>query len=373
VLGYGGLSQEIVAYLWELLAESNIDRLRLFNRLHDFYQRWCQSEFLDAPPNENLPQKKLLQLRDQDIPTGLRQVDVFAGLNAMIFLFKLHADAQPEDYPNLPDDAPCPEIWFHPCGEPGTDGFNAERLLKIIYYADALGITTFATTVGPHLASANLESIYLASAILPGVNLSSAKLSNASLSGTNFTRATFFRANLNNTMFDSAFLFRTDFASAKLDGAILFRADLSHAYLDSANLTSANLVSANLTSANLTSTNLTNADLGSANLDSVNFTSANLDSSILFYTSLDSANFSDAKLDRTFFIASSLRLSENLIPSQLEGDNPPMLCGVTLPPDIILDPNRDWNRLAVMLHERYSNMFKTLGAAEKWVEKHRPH
>jgi hypothetical protein len=74
VFGYGGLSQETVAYLFELLAESDLDRVRLFHRLHGFYQRWYQSEFLDAPPNENLPQKKFLQLRDQDIPTGLRQV-----------------------------------------------------------------------------------------------------------------------------------------------------------------------------------------------------------------------------------------------------------------------------------------------------------
>jgi hypothetical protein len=208
VLGYGGLSQEIVAYLWELLAESNIDRLRLFNRLHGFYQRWSQSEFLDAPPNENLPQKKLLQLRDQGIPTGLRPVDVFAGLNVMICLFKLHADAQPEGYPTLPDDATRPEIGFHPCGEPGTDGFDDERLLKIIHYADALEAATFTKAVGPHLSSANLSSANLFSANLSSANLDSAILTSAYLSSADLSSANLSSANLSSADLYSAYLYQ---------------------------------------------------------------------------------------------------------------------------------------------------------------------
>ena len=68
-----------------------------------------------------------------------------------------------------------------------------------------------------------------------------------------------------------------------------------------------------------------------------------------------------------------MKTVRNLTISQLEGDNPPLLCGVTLPPDINLDPNRDWDRLAALLHERHPEEFETLEAAEKWVEKHRPH
>jgi hypothetical protein len=237
VFGYGGMSQEIVAYLWELLGESDLDRVRLFNRLHNFYQQWCQSEFLDAPPNENLPQKKMLQLREQEIPTGLRQVDVFAGLNVMILLFKLHADAQLAGYPHQPNDTPRPDIWFHPCGEPDTDAFDTDQLLNIIHYADALNISTFTKVVGPHLASATLSSATLANALL----------------------------------------IETKFNNAR---------------------------------------NLTN--------------------------------------------------------EQLEGNAPPLLCNASLPPDIHIDPNRDWDRLATALHEQYPGSFETLEAAEQWIEERKP-
>ncbi|MGB3613482.1 MAG: hypothetical protein WBA10_06775, partial [Elainellaceae cyanobacterium] len=91
---------------------------------------------LNQPPTENLPQKKMLQLKGQGVPAGLKQVDVFAGLNVMIVLFKLHVLAQPEGYPNLPADAPRPSISFHPCGEPGAEDFEADKLLKVIHYAD---------------------------------------------------------------------------------------------------------------------------------------------------------------------------------------------------------------------------------------------
>ncbi len=273
VFGYGGLSQEIVAYLFELLEESQIDRVQLFDRLHQFYLQWCQSDFLDAPPNENLPQAKLLQLLAQDIPTGLRQVDVFAGLNVMIILFKLHAAAQTDGYPHLPDDTPRPEICFHPCGEPNTKDFEADQLLKIIHYADALSMAIFAKTVGPHLSSANLSS------------------------------------------------------------AFLYRANFSIADLSSANLYSAFLYSANLESANLES----------------------------------------AILDNAILIETNLSRAQNLTKEQLAGEHPPLICNAALPPDITIDSNRDWDKLAAVLHERYPSIFKTLEEAETWVEERRPH
>jgi hypothetical protein len=332
VFGYGGLSQEIVAYLFELLAESDLDRVRLFHRLHGFYQRWHQSEFLDAPPTENLPQKKFLQLRDQDIPAGLRQVDVFAGLNVLIMLFKLHAAAQPEGYPYLPEGNPRPEIGFHPCGDPKTEDFEKDRLLKTIYYADALSVGTFTKTVGPHLAKANLYSANLYSAYLVSANLRSANL-----------------------------------RSANLVSANLVSANLVSANLVSANLVSANLVRANLVSANLVSANLVSANLVSANLDSANLVSANLYSANLY-----SANLYSANLARALLIATNLSHAARLEQGQLEGQDPPLLCNATLPPHLNLDPNRDWDRLAEVLHERYPKTFSTLEKAVQWVKERRP-
>jgi uncharacterized protein YjbI with pentapeptide repeats len=426
VLGYAGLSQEIVAYVWELLAESDIDRLRLFNRLHGFYQRWCQSEFLDAPPNENLPQKKLLNLRDQGIPTELRQVDVFVGLNVMILLFKLHAAAQAEGYPRLPGSIPRSDIWFHPCGEPGTDSFDPGQLLSIIHYADALEISTFTQAIGPHLASANLASANLASANLASANLASANLARADLSSANLARADLSSADLSSADLSSADLssadlssadlssadlssadlISADLSSAKLSSTKLVKADLSSADLSSADLSSADLISADLSSAklvkadlssanlaradlfnaNLTKAKLTKAKLVSANLVSANLSSAklvkadlasvdlfgtNLVSADLFRVNLSNADLSNADLSSTILWKANLKTARNLTITQLESDNPPLLCDVTLPPDINLDPHRDWNRLATVLHKQYPESFETLEEAEQWVAERR--
>jgi hypothetical protein len=56
LLGYGNLTLEIVSYLRGLWAEnSKLDLVYLFKRLQDFYLRWCDGEFIDAPPEkENL-------------------------------------------------------------------------------------------------------------------------------------------------------------------------------------------------------------------------------------------------------------------------------------------------------------------------------
>ncbi|MEM1293542.1 MAG: pentapeptide repeat-containing protein [Cyanobacteria bacterium P01_H01_bin.162] len=318
LLGYGGLTVEIVDYLFELLGESDIDQVQLFERLHSFYQRWHEGEFInqgpvdDLPQQENLPLKKMLQLRNQDIPIGLKQVDVFAGLNVMILLFKLHAQAQPDSYPTLPDDAPAPAITFHPCGTPDTDTWDADRLLNIIHYADALGFATFTRTVGAHLASANLD-----------------------------------RANLDRANLASANLVRANLASAYLYSANLYSANLESANLESANLASANLESANLVRANLYSANLVRANLASANLESANLVRANLASAILLNTQLRSA--------------------QNLSLAQLEGESPPLLCGTTLPADIALDPNRDCGQLPHVLADRYPETFESVEAAAAYV------
>ncbi|NET36739.1 MAG: NACHT domain-containing protein [Cyanothece sp. SIO1E1] len=79
LLGYGGLSEEIVEYLFELLQQSDLNRVMLFERLHEFYWRWYEGDFLNQPPTENLPQKKMLQLKAQEISIELKQVDVLAG------------------------------------------------------------------------------------------------------------------------------------------------------------------------------------------------------------------------------------------------------------------------------------------------------
>ncbi|MEO0537699.1 MAG: pentapeptide repeat-containing protein [Cyanobacteria bacterium P01_A01_bin.123] len=491
LLGYGGLSVEIVEYLFELLKESELNRVKLFERLYGFYQRWCEGEFLDQRPAENWPQKKMWQLADQAIPTGLKQVDVFAGLNVLIVLFKLHAEAQHEDYPNVPEKAPKPEISFHPCGEPETESFNKNQLLKIIYYADSLETGTFTQLVGPHLSSAKLDSAKLDSAKLSNADLSSAKLSNAdlssaklsnadlssadlssadlsstdlcstylssanlssakldranlssanlssakldranlssanlssanlssaNLSSANLGRANLYSANLDSAYLDSAYLdsaklYSANLSSANLSSAKLYSANLSSAKLSSANLSSANLSLANLSlanldsanlssanlssanhssanlslanlslanlslanldSANLSSTNLSSANLSSANLSSANLSSANLSSANLSSANLSSANLSSANLDSAILLETDFREVKDLTEQQLEGKEPPLICGATFPTDIAVDRDRDWKRLPAALRERYPEKFKTLEEAEEFINKRR--
>ncbi|HAX75029.1 MAG TPA: hypothetical protein DCY88_04130 [Cyanobacteria bacterium UBA11372] len=208
LLGYGGLTPEIVEYLMALLdASDEFKPVELFQRLEDFYLQWCEGDFIDQE-TETLPQKKVQQLKkhlpDSNIRLGQRQVDIYAGLNAMILLLELNRYAQSKD--DLND-----KIAFHPCGEKGTDSFDEYRLLPIIGYSHCIDVTGFLRTVGSFLNGTNLSG-----ANLSGANLSRADLSGANLSGANLSGANLSGANLRGTNLSGA-----DLRGAKLSGAKL--------------------------------------------------------------------------------------------------------------------------------------------------------
>ncbi len=197
LFGYGNLTLEIVEYLMGLLAESSefhdVERLsQLFQRLEDFYFRWCDGEFIDAE-DANLPLIKKKQLREQlperKIELGLRQVDVYTGLNVMILLLELHRYAQRKD--DLKD-----KITFHPCGKPNTDQFDSERLLRIIGYSHCLSISAFRENLRLFLSGADLSGANLSGANLSGANLSGANLIGANLSGAHLSSANLSNADL---------------------------------------------------------------------------------------------------------------------------------------------------------------------------------
>ncbi|WP_019500105.1 NACHT domain-containing protein [Pseudanabaena sp. PCC 6802] len=181
LLGYGDLTPEIVEYLMALLIKSDdFAPVSLFKRLEGFYLRWCNGEFIDAPPDENLPQKKMRllkeQLKDRDGSLGLRQVDIFTGLNVTILLLELNRYAKDKD--ELKD-----KIAFYPCGENSKEGFEADRLLKIIGYSYCIGRKAFGETVGKFLSGADLSGADLIGADLIGADLIGADLSGADLRG----------------------------------------------------------------------------------------------------------------------------------------------------------------------------------------------
>jgi uncharacterized protein YjbI with pentapeptide repeats len=293
LLGYGNLTPEIVEYLMGLLVENSefqdVERLcRLFQRLEQFYFRWCDGEFIDAD-DINLPQMKKKQLKEQlpeqETHLGLRQVDVCTGLNVMIVLLELHRYAQTKD--DLKD-----KISFHPCGKPNTDKFDSQRLLHIIGYSRCLGVSAFNNNLGLFLSDANLSSIDLSGANLAGVNLSRADLSRADLSGTDLSGTYLSDANLSFARLDRAFL-----SSAKLNGANLNLANLSLANLSLANLSFANLSFANLSRTELSVAYLNDADLSGANLSFANLNVANLSDADLSGANLSFANLSFSNLN----------------------------------------------------------------------------
>ena len=323
LLGYGPLTEEIVEYLMGLLTtpavagEASLFRpVELFERLENFYLRWCEGEFIDAPP-ENLPQKKMRLLRDQlkTQKLGQRQIDVYAGLNVMILLLELHRYGQEKD--EFKD-----KIMFYPCGEPNAEGKldDAIRLLRLIGYSCCVGYFGFLQTVGrflsgANLSGANLSGANLSGANLNGANLSHANLSRANLSGANLSGANLSRANLSGANLSGANLSGANLSRADVSGGYLSHANLSRANLSGANLSGANVIGADLSDANLIGANLSGADLWDANLSGANLSGADLWDANLIGANLSGANLSGANL-------SSANLSgANLIGADLSDAN----------------------------------------------------
>lgn len=299
LLGYGGLTIEIVKYLMALLnGSSSFHPIELFQRLEAFYLDWCNGEFINAEPTENLPQKKMLHLRNGGSLLGLREVDIFAGLNVMILLFELHRYAQEND--DLKD-----RILFYPCGQNNSAGFDQDRLLRIIHYSDSLQLSTFLEIVGfflsgANLSDANLSGANLSGANLNGANLSSTKLNGANLNGADLSRTNLSSADLSGTNLSGADLISADLSCAYLNGADLIHTDLIGANLIGAYLICANLTRADLTRADLSTTYLNGADMNRANLNGANLNGANLSRAYLSRANLSRADLSDAALSGAY-------------------------------------------------------------------------
>ncbi|MEG4942491.1 pentapeptide repeat-containing protein [Microcoleus sp. F4-D5] len=320
LLGYGSLTEEIVEYLMGLLTtpadpgeENQFRPVELFQRLENFYQRWCEGEFIDMLP-ESLPQKKMRLLPEQLLKTqklGQRQIDIYAGLNVMILLLELHRYAQERD--EFKD-----KMVFYPSGKPNAEGKLDDeiRLLRLIGYSCCVGYFGFLDTVGRFLSGADLSGANLGGAQLFGADLSGAKLSGANLngaelsdahlwdadlSGAYLSRAYLSRAYLNNADLSGADLSDASLDGTSLDGAKLSGADLNNADLSDADLSDANLSGANLSGANLSHAYLNDADLSGANLSGADLSGADLSGANLSGADLSGADLSGANLsERTF-------------------------------------------------------------------------
>ncbi len=249
LLGSGCLTPDIVDYLREMLATSyEWQPLRLFERLNQFWEEWCDGEFIDRT-EDNLPQNKMKTLKKQilerETKLGIRQVDVYTGLNVLILLLELHRYAQGKD--ELKD-----KIIFYPSGKL-VHGVVTTRLLKVIYYSESIEMYTFY----------NLRSF------LSGAELSSADLNGAELQHTN----------LNGANLSDADLTRANFFCVNFSDACLRNTDLSHTNLKFANFSGADLISANFLNADLWEAELIGADFMFANLCGANLRGVKWDKS----------------------------------------------------------------------------------------------
>jgi uncharacterized protein YjbI with pentapeptide repeats len=295
LLGYGGLTPEITNYLMVMLEDSQEwNPVILFERLNDFWERWCDGEFIDSPPAENLPQRKMLSLREQmpdrETKLGLRQVDVYTGLNILILLLGLHRYAQSQD--DLKQ-----RIHFYPGGEI-TDAirFFPFRLSLVTRYSDCLRFEDFRTVVGFAMAGAdfsyaNLYAVDFSTTNLRAANLSTSELNRADLAGASLIEANLSDANLVGASLENAYL-----TNANLRGATLSLANLCSAYLANADLSNSRMVNAFLFDANLLG-----AKLIQANLRHSNFSSANLQGAYLQGADLENVCFDGANLEGIFW------------------------------------------------------------------------
>ncbi|MBF2062990.1 MAG: pentapeptide repeat-containing protein [Calothrix sp. C42_A2020_038] len=299
LLYYGGLTLEIAEYLINLLDydhhRANLIK-HLFQRLERFYIDWCNGKFINAYP-KNLPQNKMSQIKTAS-SIGLREVDIYTGLNVMILLSALYRYAQTHD--NLKD-----EIIFYPCGQNNSENFKTERLICIINYTNSINLYTFLDTLGFLLSNAKLNG-----ANLSGANLIGVKLSDASLSGVNFSNANLSYADLSGT----------DLSATNLSNANLDHANLNHANLEDANLSNTNLSDANLSNANLSNAKLNYANLCDANLCNANLDGANLNHAKLIYADLRNANLYNARCYEVNFSGANL-CGATLTNVRLKGSN----------------------------------------------------
>ncbi|BAZ10788.1 pentapeptide repeat-containing protein [Calothrix sp. NIES-4071] len=304
LLYYSGLTPEIVEYVIALL-DYDYNQIKLvdtlFKRLENFYTYWCKGKFINAYP-QNFPQNRILRTKAL-VFSGLREIDIYTGLNVMILLLELYRYAQTQD-------ALKNKIIFYPCGQKDSENFEDDLFFCIISYSNSLNLYTFLDTVGYFLGNVQLSGAKLSS-----VNLSSVKLNNANLSAVNFSDAKLRFADLS-----GADLSNTDLSDANLSHANLSSANLNGANLNNANLSNANLSNVDLSNATLHHANLSDANLSNANLSNANLSNANLNHAKLTYTDLRSANLHEASCYEVNFSGATL-CSATLNHARLKGAN----------------------------------------------------
>ncbi|GJD21002.1 Pentapeptide repeat [Rivularia sp. IAM M-261] len=304
---YSGLTPEIVEYLIALL-DYDYNQINLidtlFKRLKHFYTYWCKGRFINAYP-QNFPPNKILHTKALSF-SGLREIDIYTGLNVMILLSELYRYAQAQDA--LKD-----KIIFYPCGQKDSDYFEDDLFFCIISYSNSIDAHTFLDTLGYFLNNAQLSGAQLSNVNLSSIQFRGANLSDVNFSDANLSFADLSGANLSSTDLNNANLSHANLSNANLDGA-----NLSNANLSNANLSNANLSNAKLNHAKLTYTDLRSANLYAASCYEVNFSGATLCSATLNYARLKGANCNHTDFSYADLTNTNLTNAQNLTTQQVK-------------------------------------------------------
>ncbi|NJN92367.1 MAG: NACHT domain-containing protein [Leptolyngbyaceae cyanobacterium SL_5_14] len=298
LLGYGNLSREIVNYLIALLDQDKDFNINsLFKQLYQFYSNWCEGLYLDQCTEGKPPRSKVLELQKAKIQSGLRQVDIYAGLNVMVLLFELHRHARDQNKP--PE-----ELYFNPCKEFQTaeklEKLDLERLLRIVGYSYWL----YKGSSNESITRKFVESVGI---FLSGVNLTDAKLHAVNLSGADLSYSDLSRADLSRADLRGANLCGVDLREADLRGADLRGAVLCKKFdLDPKEITK--LQGIKLSDANLAGLDLSDLDLSGANLSGLDLRNFDLKGTNLSGADLSRVNLSGLDLSETNLIGAILRM-----------------------------------------------------------------
>lgn len=287
VFGHGGLSAEVIGYIKGLFFYNEEDRLStLFKRLQEFFGNWCQGRYIDQN-SKNPVLTKMSGLKEiidvlDDVERkqlGLRQIDVYAGLNAIIIMLELHKHVREDkSLVRLQN-----EIDFHPCRHPTDFGDVQNRDLvsyligysSCIYLSRSLGLIEYPSTSMALSTSADYELKRLVGKSeftkLVGPSMSRINLSGSCLRQVDLREATLSYANLS----------QADLCRIDLTGADLTGADFTNAYLRGADLRRAILYKANLKNADLCRSFLLNTDLRQADLSCASVKGASLNGAYL--------------------------------------------------------------------------------------------
>jgi hypothetical protein len=205
---------------------------------------------------------------------------------------------------------------------------------------------------------------------LSDANLSGAKLNGAKLNGADLSRAKLNGAKLNGADLSDADLSGADLSRAKLNGADLSYAKLNGAKLRGADLRGAKLRGIDLRRTDLSYAKLSYAKLNGIDLSGIDLSYAKLNGADLSYAKLSYAKLNGIDLSGAMILRADLQNAKELTQQQLEGENPPLLCDVTLPEGIKVDPDRDREKILQVLIEQYPDEFENLAEAQAFVGKH---